>query len=205
MLGSFGLPAREIMKRLTQLGADCRPAIKVSRNVHYVLVGRGASADQLEHLEALAFHGYRPRVLGETELAHLLAGNVRDYLVPMQIEKQLRLTWQHYVQNRMQLTAGTNSLYTKELFVPADVAARHNMLLIRLGERGVYANAYIDDTTDAVVVGAESLRQLREGENDAAMQLIEHTYNQSHAQTFRYVMLSEEELVSWLGAPLTEP
>lgn len=204
MLGSFGLPAREIMKRLTKLGADCRPALKMSRNVHYVLVGRGAPTDQMEYLDALAFHGYRPRVLEEPDLMRLLAGHVKEYVVPRQIEKHLQLTWQHHLQNHLQLTAGTNSLYTKELFVPATVAARHPLLLTRLGERGVYANAYIDDTTDVLVVSDGSLQRLQEGLTDGTLQQIEDTYNQSHAQTYRYVTLAESELMAWLEAPLTQ-
>lgn len=203
ILGSFSQPAKELAKRLTLMGADCRPGIKVSRNVHYVLVGRGAPADQLEYLQTLAFNGYHPCVLDQAGVDRLLGGHAASLMVDAEIRKDLRLTWEHYQRCRMKLTAGRNDLYTKELFVAADVMQRTPGLSIELGNRGIYANTYIDDTTDVLVVSNESLGRLREGTSDATLATIEQTYNSSHSQTFRYVMLSEEELLQWLSMPLS--
>ena len=67
--------------------------------------------------------------------------------------------------------------------------------------RGVYANAYIDDTTDALVISDASLQRLRDGQTDDSLHYIEQCYNQSRSQAFRYVMTSEGELLAWLGLP----
>ena len=76
-------------------------------------------------------------------------------------------------------------------------------LSIALGNRGIYANTYIDDSTDVLVMGNDSLQKLKEGISDDTLHAIEQTYNQSHAQSFRYVLLAETELKEWLDVPLS--
>ncbi len=203
ILGSFVQPAKELTKRLTQMGAECKMGTKVSRNVHYVLVGNDAPADQLEYLHTLAFHGYHPRVLDQQGVDRLMEGHIASLMVDTEIRKDLHLTWEHYMQCCMKLEAGRNNLYTKELFVAADVMERTPGLSIALGNRGIYANTYIDDSTDVLVMGNDTLQKLKEGISDDTLHAIEQTYNQSHAQSFRYVLLAEAELKEWLDVPLS--
>ena len=197
-LGTFSMPAKQLQKHLLAMGADFKPSAKVSRNVHYVLVGRGAPQDQLEYLETLAFHGYCPRVLYQEDLDRIFQGHYDSYAVPLEIRKQLHLTYRHYQLFRMEQMVGQNPLYTKELYVAPDTRTPQHRLYQLLGDRGVYANPYIDDTTDVLVVSDSTLQHLQEGNSDAVIQYIEETYNASRAQSYRYALTSESELLAWL-------
>lgn len=191
LLGSVPKPLRQ---KILALGADIKQGL--SRNVHYVVLGKDASASSLEQLRQLAFNGYNPKVLNENDLESILGGSYSSYAVPEQISKSLRLTFQHYRDSRLSYDGGMNPLYTKELYLAPDTRPE---LYQMLGNRGIYANAYIDDTTDVLVISDASLHRLQEGQTDESLHYIEQQYNQSRAQAFRYVMTSEGELLAWLN------
>ena len=199
VLGTFRQSQKVLQQLFASFGADCRPAVKVSRNVHYVLIGRGAPADQMDYLRTLEFNGYRPRVLRQEDIDTIQQGHLSEYIVPQTIFKDLRLDIRHYEMFRLNYSSAVNSLYTHELFVAADTHTPQPVLYQKLGDRGVYANSYIDDTTDVLVVSDDTLERLAKGERDATAKLIEKAYNSSKAQTYRYVMTSESELLAWLG------
>jgi len=199
LLGTFSMPQKQLLQRLRDMGADSRPGIKVSRNVHYVLVGRGAPQDQLDYLQTLAFNGYVPRVLHQQELDDILQGHYAPYRVSKDIQKNLRLTYQHYLQFRLELKPQQNSLYTKELFVAPDTRTPSETLYQLLGDRGIYANPYIDDTTDVLVISDASLNRLKEGGTDDVIRLIEQNYNASRSQYYRYTILPESQLLEWIN------
>lgn len=196
LLGSFRLTSKALQQRLLALGADMKQS--VSRNVHYVIVGKNASAEDMERLNQLAFNGYNPRVLNESELDDILQGHYTPYAVPEQITKDLHLTLRHYLAGRLRYDDGMNPLYMKELFLAPDVPTE---LYQMLGNRGIYANAYIDDTTDALVISDASLQRLKDGQTDGSLRYIEQQYNQNRAQAFRFTMTSEGELLAWLKTP----
>ena len=191
LLGSVPKPLRQ---KILALGADIKQGL--SRNVHYVVLGKDASASSLEQLRQLAFNGYNPKVLNEGDVESILQGHYSSYAVPEQISKSLRLTFQHYLDSRLSYDGGMNPLYTKELYLATDTRPE---LYQMLGNRGIYANAYIDDTTDVLVISDASLHRLQEGQTDESLHYIEQQYNQSRAQAFRYVMTSEGELLAWLN------
>lgn len=193
LLGSFRQSTKNLQQRLQTLGADIKQGL--SRNLHYVVLGKDVSADSLANLEQLAFHGYNPKVLNESDLESILQGHYSAFVVPEKISKSLHLTLQHFLSVRLQYDGGMNPLYTKELYLAPDVPTA---LYQMLGNRGIYANAYIDDTTDVLVISDNSLKHLQEGQTDDTLRYIEQQYNQSRAQAFRYVMTSEGELVEWL-------
>lgn len=190
LLGS--LP-KSLRQRIQALGAEIKQSL--SRNVHYVVLGKDVPASSLEQLRQLAFNGYNPKTLSENDLESILQGRYSSYIVPEQISKDLHLTLQHYLGSRLQYENKGNSLYMKELYLAPDVQPD---LYQMLGNRGIYANAYIDDTTDVIVISDASLQHLQEGKTDETLQYIEKWYNQSRAQAFRFVMTSEGELLAWL-------
>ena len=190
VLGS--LP-KSLRQKLQTLGADIKQGL--SRNVHYVVLGKDVPASSLEQLAQLAFNGYNPKTLSENDLESIFEGHYSSYIVPEQISKSLHLTLQHFLGGKLQLKPNENSLYMKELYLAPDVQPD---LYQMLGNRGIYANAYIDDTTDALVISDASLQHLQEGKTDETLQYIETQYNQSRAQAFRFVMTSEGELLNWL-------
>ncbi|MBO7118773.1 MAG: hypothetical protein J6W03_00445 [Bacteroidaceae bacterium] len=194
MLGGFRQASKTLQQKLQSLGAEIKQS--VSRNVHYVVLGKDVSAGSLEQLRQLAFNGYNPKVLNENDLDSILQGHYSSYIVPEQISKSLHLTLQHYLDSRLSYEGGMNPLYTKELYLAPDTRPE---LYQMLGNRGVYANTYIDDTTDVLVISNASLQHLQEGTTDETLQYIEQQYNQSRAQAFRYVMTSEGELLAWLN------
>ncbi|MBO4549717.1 MAG: hypothetical protein J5733_03215 [Bacteroidaceae bacterium] len=189
----LGSVPKALQQRIVALGADIRQV--PSRNVHYVVLGKNPSAGSLESLQQLAYNGFNPKVLSERDIEDILQGHYGSYLVPEQITKSLHLTLQHYLNNQLRYEGSMNPLYTKELYLAPDVPAE---LYQMLGNRGVYANAYIDDTTDAIVISDASLQRLREGQTDDSLHYIEQQYNQSRAQAFRFTMTSEGELLTWL-------
>ena len=162
----------------------------------YVVLGPKVSPDDLGRVEQLAYNGYKPKVLDEHDLEEILQGHYKPYLVPEQITKDLHLTHQHYLASRMSYEGAMNPLYTKELYLAPDIPTDFYQML---GNRGIYANTYIDDTTDVIVISNNSLQRLQEGQTDDNLRYIEQQYNQSRAQAFRYVMTSEGELLAWLN------
>ena len=193
LLGSFRQSTKALQQKLQALGAEVKQGL--SRNLHYVVLGKDVSAADLERLEGLSFNGYNPKVLNENDLESILQGHYSSYNVPEQISKSLHLTLQHYLSAKLQLEKGENTLYMKELYLASDVQPD---LYQKLGNRGIYANAYIDDTTDVLVISNASLQHLKEGKTDETLQYIENQYNQSRAQAFRFIMISEGELLDWL-------
>lgn len=198
MLGSFAQSSATMQRKLREQGADYKPSTRVSRNVHYVLVGRGAPQDQLDYLDTLAFNGYHPRVLRQPDWDAIQQGQWEEYRVPQQIEKHLHLTLRHYQSSRVDYSARMNPLYMRELYIAPDTETPQEQLYQLLGDRGIYANPYIDDSTDVLVISERTLDHLRQGETDEVLRAIESTYNASRAQQYRYVMTTERELVQWL-------
>ena len=192
----LGSVPKSLQQKIVALGADIKSGL--SRNVHYVVLGKNASAASLEHLQQLVYNGYSPKVLSENDLEDILHGHYSPYTVPEQITKNLRLTLSHYLAGQLSYEGSMNPLYMKELYLAPDVTAD---LYQMLGNRGIYANAYIDDTTDALVISNASLQRLRDGQTDDSLRYIEQQYNQSRAQAFRYRMTSEGELLGWLMTP----
>jgi len=198
VLGSFTLSQKNLFQRLQELGADAKPSTKVSRNVHFVLVGRGAPQDQLDYLQTLSFHGYSPRVLYQHDLDQILQGHYSDYRVSKEISKSLHLTYQHYLRFRTNLDAKLNPMYMHEVFVASNTQTPSEELYQRLGNKGVYANPYIDDSTDVLLLADETIQKLKDGETDGVIANIENTYNASRSQNYSYVIVPESEVLSWL-------
>lgn len=198
IVGTFRLPQKQLIKRITEMGGDCKATTKVSRNVHYVLMGENAPMEQCEALRTLNFNGYQPRVLGQTELDEILAGRYDAYRVPQTITKDLHLNLQHYLALHPTLDNQSNMLYTRELYVAPDTLTPQMELYQQLGNRGIYANPYIDDTTDYIVISDASLARLQRGETDETLRYIEEQYNASRSPAYRYVMLSESEVKQML-------
>lgn len=194
LLGSFRLTSKALRQKLQALGADIKPGL--SRNLHYVLLGKDVPADSLESLQQLAYHGFQPKVLNETDLEDILQGHYSRYTVPEKISKDLHLTLPHYLNSQFHYDSSQNRLYMKELYLAPDIPTDFYQML---GNRGIYANTYIDDTTDVIVISDTSLQHLREGQSDDTLRYIEQQYNQSRAQSFRFTMTSEGELLAWLG------
>lgn len=190
LLGSVSKP---VQQKIAALGATIKQSL--SRNVHYVVLGKNVSADSMEGLQQLAYNGFNPKVLGESDLEAILQGHYNAYSVPEKITKDLHLTLRHYQNNQFRYEGSMNPLYMEELYLAPDVPAE---LYQMLGNRGIYANAYIDDTTDVLVISDASLRHLQEGETDETLRYIEDCYNKSRAQAFRFTMTSEGELRAWL-------
>ena len=193
LLGTFHIASKTLRQKLQALGADIKQGL--SRGLHYVVLGKDVPADALESLQQLTFHGYQPKVLNENDLENILQGHYTPYFVPEQTSKDLHLTLRHYLSAQVHYDDVLNPLYMKELYLAPDVKAD---LYQMLGNQGIYANAYIDDTTDVIVITDNSLQHLREGQTDDSLHDIEQYYNQSRAQTFRFRMTSEGELLAWL-------
>lgn len=199
-LGSFSLSSKALQKKLLELGADYKPSTRVSRNVHFVLCGEDAPQDQIRYIEALNFNGYMPKVLHQHDLDEILQGHYAAYYVPEEITKNLRLTYAHYLRFRVDYSAGLNPLYTREIYVSPDTKTEQARLFQMLGNRGIYANPYVDDNTDVLLISNETLSVLQRGETNEVLRMIEQTYNASRSQAYRFVMTTEEELLQWLQA-----
>ena len=196
LLGSFHTTTKALQKRLQAMGADIKSGL--SRNLHYVVLGRDVPVESLEHLQQLALHGYQPKALSESDLDDILQGHYSPYFVPEQTQKDLHLTLRHYQNAQLQLDGNENLLYMEELYLAPDTQAPQQELYQMLGNLGIYANSYIDDTTDIIVLSDRSVQHLREGQSDDTLHYIEQQYNQSRAQTFRFRMTSEGELLAWI-------
>jgi hypothetical protein len=196
LLGTFHVTTKTLQKKLLALGAEVKQGL--SRNLHYVVMGRDVPADAMEHLQQLAFHGYQPKVLDENDLDNILQGHYSHYFVPEQTPKDLHLTIRHYLSARFNYDENENPLYMKELYLAPDTETPQAELYQMLGNRGIYANAYIDDTTDGIIISNCSLQHLRDGQSDESLHYIEQQYNQSRAQAFRYRLTSEGEILAWI-------
>ena len=193
LIGTLHIVSKVLRQKLLALGADIKQGL--SRSLHFVVLGKDVPADALESLQQLAFHGYKPKVLNENDLENILQGHYTPYIVPEQTSKDLHLTLRHYLSAQLHYDDVLNPLYMKELFLAPDVQTN---LYQMLGNQGIYANTYIDDTTDIIVISDNSLQHLLEKQTDESLHDIEQYYNQSRAQTFRFCMTSEGELLTWL-------
>lgn len=200
VLGTFSIPTKQLISKICSMGGECKASTKVSRNVHYILIGQNVPGEQLDYLRTVNFHGYYPRILTESDFQAISQGHYAGYEVAQTIQKQLHLTYQHYLTLRPQLKAHSTILYTSELYVAPDTHTPQAELFQRLGDRGIYANAYIDDTTDYIVISDATLHRLEQGEGDEVLHYIEQRYNASHTQSYRYAILSESDVLQWLNA-----
>lgn len=201
-LGNFPMQGKVLQKKLLELGADYKLSTKVSRNVHYILLGDGAPKDQLQYMETLKFNGYHPMVLSQPDLQEIFKGNYSPYYVPKEIRKNLHITYEHYQRYKLDYKQEQNPLYTRELYVSPDTDVPHERLFQMLGNRGVYANSYVDENTDVLVVSNATLLALQHGGTNEILRMVEQTYNQSKSQVYRYVMTTEHELLQWLENPI---
>ena len=122
-----------------------------------------------------------------------------SWQVPAEFRKNLRLTLRHYEQSHVDYSVGMNPLYTRELYLSPDTQTPQNTLYRLLGERGIYANSYIDETTDVLLVSDRTLEDIKLGRSNPVIDYIQQTYNRSRAQTYRYVMTTESEVLAFLG------
>lgn len=197
VLGSFNQNMSIIQDFFQKKGAEFRPGAKPNRNTHYVLMGEQPPVQYVEYMQTMAFHGFCPRVLYQSDMDALLSGeDINRYLVPKDIRKNLKLSYQHYELSRVDFSKRMNPLYTHELFVASDTHIPTEQLYLLLGSRGVYANNYIDDSTDTILLSDACIERLRRGDTDDTIQYIEKTYNNSKSQYFRYSILSESDVLA---------
>ena len=197
MIGSLVTNANTVRKRILDFGAT-EVRTSVSRGVHYVIMGDDVPDSQLSVLSELNFHGYYPMVLHKAELNDIFSGHYTDYTTSPEIVKSLRLGIQHYNALKVELMAGINSLYTKEVFVPASTQISHTELCQQLGNMGIYANSYMDDATNLLLLPDSSISCLKNGESDEVIQYIQDSYNTMRAQNFIFQIVSESEMAAWL-------
>lgn len=200
VLGEFQISSKSLQKKLLEFGADYKPSTRVSRNVHYVLLGDNAPQDQLQNLESLRFNGFEPKIITPQDFDDILQGHYTSYSVPEEISKNLHLTYAHYQRFKVDYHENINPLYTSELYISPDTYTSHDVLYQQLGNRGIYANSYVDENTDVLVISNETLAVLKRGETNDILRMVEETYNTSRAQAYRYVMTTEDELLQWLNA-----
>lgn len=193
LLGTFRWTSKVLQQKLQELGMEVKQGL--SRNLHYIVLGKDVPADTEERLWQLALHGFLPRVLSEQDLESIFEGHYSAYVVPEQIRKDLHLTHRHYLTLQLNYEERNNPLYTKELYLPSDVSSD---LYQRLGNQGVYASPQIDETTDVIVLSDASLQHLQGGKTDETLRYIEQQYNQSRAQSFRFRLTGESDLLAWL-------
>lgn len=188
-LGSFGTSTSSIRKRILDFGAT-EVRTSVSRGVHYVIMGNDVPDSQLSDLLELNFHGYYPKELHKAELDDIFAGHYAVYNTPSEITKSLTLSIQHYNMLKVELTHGVNSLYTEELYVPSSTQVPQNQIFQQLGNLGIYANNYIDDTTNMLLLPDDSISHLKEGTTDDVILYIQDSYNAMRTQNFAFQMIS---------------
>ena len=71
-------------------------------------------------------------------------------------------------------------------------------LFQQLGDLGVYANNYIDDTTNILLLPDESISHLKEGTTDDVILYIQDSYNAMRAQNFAFQLISESDILAWI-------
>jgi len=197
VVGNLGSNASSVRKRILDFGA-IEVRTSVSRGVHYVIMGNHVPDSHLSALDELNFNGYYPKVLHKAELDDIFAGHYAAYNTPSEVTKSLVLGIQHYNTLKAGLTPGVNSLYTEELFVPSSLQLSQPQLLQQLGDLGVYANSYIDDTTNILLLPDESISHLKEGTTDDVILYIQDSYNAMRAQNFAFQMIAESDILAWI-------
>ena len=197
VIGNLGSNANAVRKRILDFGAT-EVRTSVSRGVHYVVIGDDVPDSQLSALSELNFHGYYPKVLHKAELNDIFSGHYTDYTTSPEIVKSLRLGIQHYNALKAELKPGLNSLYTEEVYVPAVTQNSQPMLCQQLGNMGIYANSYMDDATNLLLLPDASISHLKEGETDDVILYIQDSYNTMRAQNFVFQIVSESDMIAWL-------
>ncbi len=198
LTGKFRQSSHLLQQKFRDMGADYKPSARITRNTHFLLVGENPSTEQMEYLRGLNFNGYYPHLLYQSDLDAILQGHYDGYREPADISKKLHLTEEHYLKFKLDFDKGQNPLYTHEIYVAPDTLTESSTLFQMMGNKGIYANTYMDDSTDAIVISDDTLKRLQAGEEDNVLQYIEANYNKSRSQSYRYVMTTESEFLSFL-------
>jgi DNA polymerase-3 subunit epsilon len=195
--GEFSIPRNDIAKMINELGADINTAI--SKKTNFVIVGTNPGESKMKSLGELKLHGYDIRVIYEKELAGILNGTEDTVFVEKEVKKKLKLTYDRLIKNSFSAmnVERTDLFSSKEFYICGSFGGHKNLLNQMVGFLGALTNEELDPTIDIILLGDETIANLRNGITDDVIELIEKKYNESKSISFKFVFLSEFEFISY--------
>ena len=193
--GLFECNRTALTKQLKKMGASVMSS--VSKNLHYVVVGKEPGPSKMEELKKLEHNGYKIRQLDEGEVLQIFAGQWEGYAIDGDTKKELDFSIEHYEQHHKNLDGLVNRISTKNIYVGKDLSGDRRHFAQMIGNLGGYADNDIYSDTHICLLSNSSIEKLRGGIKDETVLYIEQRYNTSKAITYDWDLLSEGDIIDY--------
>ena len=193
--GLFDCNRTALTKQLKKMGASVMSS--VSKNLHYVVVGKEPGPSKMEELKKLEHNGYKIRQLDEGEVLQIFAGQWEGYAIDGDTKKELDFSIEHYEKHHKSLEGMVNRISTKNIYVGKDLSGDRRHFAQIIGNLGGYADNDIYSDTHICLLSDSSIEKLRGGIKDETVLYIEQRYNTSKAITYDWDLLSEGDILGF--------
>ena len=194
--GTFNQERKELGTILKRMGADNDTAI--SKKTNFVLIGKDAGSSKLQKLEKLLHDGWCIKRLYQEDIDKILNGEWESYHVPKVNEKNLNLTYDHYLKHLYNSKNINNPIYGHELFVSKSILGRFDYFGQMCGYVGAFVNDEMCPEIDMCVLTEKTLTLLKQGKKDETILYIENYYNTHKSVVFDYRFISESTILEYI-------
>lgn len=193
--GVFDCNRMALTKQLKKMGAAVMSG--VSKNLHYVVVGKEPGPSKMEELKKLEHNGFKIRQLTEEEVLQIFNGQWDGYAVDGDTKKELDFSLEHFDKHHKSLEGLVNRISTKNIYVGKDLSGDRSYFAQMIGNLGGYADNDIYNDTHICLLSDSSIEKLRCGIKDETVMYIEQRYNTSKAITYDWDLLSESDILDF--------
>lgn len=200
--GIFTQDRKQLASKIKSMGADINTSI--SKFTHYVLIGEEPGRSKIEQLDKLMNNGFNVKRLYQQDLDKILNGEYEGYFVNKEVNKDLNLTYQHFLNHRLDFSKGINPIYGKELYYGNRYSKNFPSFNQLTGNFGAFGDTYLNPDINVCVLSRTTIEALIKGEKDSTIKEIERYYNSNKAVVFEYTFASEDEILDFCKKRIDE-
>lgn len=201
-----GYSKEYLRSRILKMGGEIVTG-DLSKNVHYIVVDKDISDSKKTSYEKLVFNGFNIRILRKEDIDMIFSGQYSDYAMPMNLEKAIHLTKEHYEKKhviyqspKIEDSGGMyipNPIYGKNMYLGSGIKGDKATLSQMLGLVGVFSGGGLSDSTQIIVLSQDAYEALENDMPHEEISRIEQTYNNGLAVWYDYLLTTESEILSW--------
>lgn len=193
--GVFKQGRKELADYLKNNGADINTSI--SKNTDFVLIGEEPGPKKIEKLDALLSDGFEVCRIYQEDLDKIISGNYEGYQVKKGTNKDLNLTYAHYLNHNAASSESVNPIYGKELYFSNSKDKEFNSFAQLAGNFGAFGDPFLCPDTNLCILTSSTIESLKNGEKDNTIRYIESYYNATKANKFDYTFISVDDILSF--------
>ena len=193
--GLFDHDKSALKRQIEKMGASVMSG--VSKNLHYVVVGREPGPAKMENLKKLEHNGFKIRQLTEEDVINIFNGQWEEYAIDGATKKDLDFSIEHYKQHHKSLEGMVNRISTKNVYVGKDLSGERQYFAQIMGNLGAYADNEIGSDTHICLLSDSSIDKLRGGIKDETVMYIEQQYNTGKSITYDWDLISESDVLDF--------